>query len=63
MENVGQEQQLVAFDTVNVVTKGSILGFIEVQKHQLDDEMTANYFPVLEVTFIEQSGVFIELKM
>ena len=62
MENVGQEQ-IVALDTVNVVTKGSILGFIEVQKHQLDDEMTANYFPILEVTFIQQSGVFIELKM
>lgn len=63
VENVGQEQ-LVALDTVNVVVKGSILGFIEVQKYELDDEkMTPNYFPVLEVTFIQQSGIVIELKM
>ena len=64
IENVGQEQQLIAFDTVNVITKGSILGFIDVQRHEFDGEvMTANMFPVLDITFIEQSQIQIELRM
>ena len=63
VENVGLDQ-VVALDSVNVVTKGSIIGFIDAQKYELDDEkMSANLFPVLEVTFIAQSAIVIELTL
>ena len=63
IEKVAQEQ-IVALDKVNVVTKGSILGFIDVQKHEFEDEyMTANLFPVLEISFISRSEILIELKL